>query len=224
MPTRNLPARLCRYYSFRQPEWVKPIFTENRIFFPCAKDFNDPFDSQLRCSASGTDDEKIEWIASKIKKRNPNLTRNERLDQAQRLLAARPKEALQQSVDEMVDMAARNFGVLSMSSKNDDLLMWAHYADKHQGFCLEFDTHYDFFGGAVQVRYEEKYLKQNFFRRSTDEVTLAHSTKGKPLAIRGRVAHFRPANQRSGIRAGQSNVSSGIFGRRHIRPTNDERE
>ncbi len=32
------------------------------------------------------------------------------------------------------------FGVLCFSTVNDNLLMWAHYADSHKGFVLEFDT------------------------------------------------------------------------------------
>ena len=30
-------------------------------------------------------------------------------------------------------------GVLSLSEKKDDILMWGHYADGHKGYCLEFD-------------------------------------------------------------------------------------
>lgn len=29
-------------------------------------------------------------------------------------------------------------GVFSMSEKNDDILMWSHYADGHKGICVEF--------------------------------------------------------------------------------------
>lgn len=32
-----------------------------------------------------------------------------------------------------------NFGVICLSDKNDDLLMWAHYADHHRGLCIGFD-------------------------------------------------------------------------------------
>jgi hypothetical protein len=32
-----------------------------------------------------------------------------------------------------------NFGVICLSDKNDDLLMWAHYGDRHSGLCIGFD-------------------------------------------------------------------------------------
>lgn len=44
-------------------------------------------------------------------------------------------------------------GVVSLSIKNDDLLMWSHYAEGHRGFCLEFDTNYLPFRDAKKVRY-----------------------------------------------------------------------
>lgn len=32
------------------------------------------------------------------------------------------------------------YGIFSMSKKNNDVLMWAHYADSYSGICIEFDT------------------------------------------------------------------------------------
>lgn len=37
------------------------------------------------------------------------------------------------------------FGVLCLTESPDSLLMWAHYADSHKGFVLQFDEHHDFF-------------------------------------------------------------------------------
>ncbi|MBV9575704.1 MAG: DUF2971 domain-containing protein [Gammaproteobacteria bacterium] len=31
-------------------------------------------------------------------------------------------------------------GILSLSSCNDSILMWSHYADFHKGFCIGFKT------------------------------------------------------------------------------------
>jgi Protein of unknown function (DUF2971) len=32
----------------------------------------------------------------------------------------------------------QSVGILSLSRVNDDILMWAHYADSHKGFCIEY--------------------------------------------------------------------------------------
>ena len=35
---------------------------------------------------------------------------------------------------------ARKFGIVSLSMKPDDILMWSHYSNGHSGFCIGFDS------------------------------------------------------------------------------------
>jgi tetratricopeptide (TPR) repeat protein len=42
----------------------------------------------------------------------------------------------------------QKIGILSLTEKWDNLLMWAHYADQHRGFVLEFDRSDEFFNRA----------------------------------------------------------------------------
>ncbi|WP_462168692.1 DUF2971 domain-containing protein [Pseudoalteromonas lipolytica] len=44
-----------------------------------------------------------------------------------------------------IDKANTLIGVLSLTEKNDNLLMWSHYACSHKGFCIGFDTNSSFF-------------------------------------------------------------------------------
>ncbi|TNC52023.1 DUF2971 domain-containing protein [Rubellimicrobium rubrum] len=44
------------------------------------------------------------------------------------------------------------FGVLSLSSTHDNLLMWAHYAQDHTGFVVELDSSHSFFHGEELVQ------------------------------------------------------------------------
>lgn len=39
----------------------------------------------------------------------------------------------------------QSIGVLSLSQKLDDILMWAHYAQNNKGFVIEFDANHRFF-------------------------------------------------------------------------------
>ena len=32
-----------------------------------------------------------------------------------------------------------DYGIACFTTKNDNTLLWSHYADEHQGICLEFD-------------------------------------------------------------------------------------
>ena len=40
------------------------------------------------------------------------------------------------------------YGILSMTERIDNLLMWSHYADSHTGFVIGFDPSHDFFDGT----------------------------------------------------------------------------
>lgn len=41
-------------------------------------------------------------------------------------------------------------GVLCFTTKEDNLLMWAHYANNHAGICIEFDRSAEFFNGQYK--------------------------------------------------------------------------
>ncbi len=65
------------------------------------------------------------------------------------------KEALETSKDR--DRIRKMLGVYCFSEKRDNILMWAHYAKQHTGFCLEFDIDNDFFRPitcAIKVEYD----------------------------------------------------------------------
>ncbi len=66
-------------------------------------------------------------------------------------------------------LTASTFGVLCFSERKDDLLQWAHYADRHKGICLGFDVAEDEKFGPVKYRRERlpfpQKLDQKFMRK-----------------------------------------------------------
>lgn len=60
-------------------------------------------------------------------------------------------EALRRHVPERIN---KRLGVLCLTEKPDNLLMWAHYAQNHQGFVIEFDDTHSFFGRPGGFRAE----------------------------------------------------------------------
>lgn len=47
-------------------------------------------------------------------------------------------------------------GVLSLTERPDDMLMWAHYANSHRGYCLELDATIQPLSLAYRVHYAEQ--------------------------------------------------------------------
>lgn len=59
-----------------------------------------------------------------------------------------------------------SLGVTCFSKLENNLLMWTHYSDSHQGVCLKFDilADTDFFMTPIHVLYEREYPKFNYIR------------------------------------------------------------
>ena len=65
---------------------------------------------------------------------------------------------------------ATNIGLCCLSTTNTNILMWSHYAQEHQGYCLEFvasDTT-PFFGEAQKVSYATDFPVINYFNTPRD--------------------------------------------------------
>jgi hypothetical protein len=83
----------------------------NEIYFSKTSDFNDPFDGQVLPDSLLDDLEKMNIDVSNSPLANHN---------------------------DYLKVRLNGFSVFCMSEKNDDILMWSHYADSHKGICFGF--------------------------------------------------------------------------------------
>jgi hypothetical protein len=69
-----------------------------------------------------------------------------------------------------------NFQVSALSEPRDDILMWAHYANDHKGFCLEFklDNDASFKSVYFPVHYQDEY--PNLLQLSQDSHPIVRGT------------------------------------------------
>ena len=52
---------------------------------------------------------------------------------------ANSTQVLHQSFQNIIDMKDQKLGIFSLSKSFTDELLWAHYANSHQGFCIEYE-------------------------------------------------------------------------------------
>jgi hypothetical protein len=79
-----------------------------------------------------------EWI----RKVMADLLKDERLDARDALVAAAQGLFEQQSAEmrrRMREVLRSGYSVLSLSANPSSILMWSHYSNAHQGFCIEYD-------------------------------------------------------------------------------------
>jgi len=152
------PAHLYKY----QPVTARTL--ENlqcrRIWFSAASVFNDPFDCavNVRMKALEADDLKRAWQTLSARGLiAPKLN-------AAFMTDGEPNDLFRDQLEEVistgswrdeVEKARARVGIACLSAKNDDLLMWGHYADGHRGFCLEFDASTEPFSKALAVAYQD---------------------------------------------------------------------
>lgn len=79
------------------------------------------------------------------------------------------------------DVVIKKRGVLSLSKINDNVLMWSHYAQNHEGLALGFDISkdMDLFSIPLKVDYQAEYVELNYFRDRADTIKRNLSTKAQ---------------------------------------------
>jgi hypothetical protein len=128
-----------------------------KIFFSSPLNFNDPYDCALIPNITEPTEEEIEEVREYFLSHN---VPEELKDQFKKYNKQYFKNILIESATNIIKEAAKDFmdkrGVTCFSEKNDDLLMWSHYADKYKGICLEFSTDYSPFDKIHKVIYDKQ--------------------------------------------------------------------
>jgi hypothetical protein len=163
MPTIP-PSRLYKYQ--RVDSYNLANLFKNEFFFRAPSQFNDPYDCALDLQM---DIEKF----SNDKLLQEALTQDPELSEALKIrinetdmesILEGYRHALLESMETMFDdlkgKVRSRLKVTCLSAKNDNMLMWSHYADAGKGFCLEFDSHHPSFEQKVhQVKYVRAFPK-----------------------------------------------------------------
>jgi DUF2971 family protein len=138
----SYPEQLYKYRSWRD-ENHRRLFTHNEIFFASAREFNDPFDTTIPVDFSGgTEDDYLDMAKRVARSGHPERKEREVLWEAREALKKglyRDPENIRKHRLEFQECRFNSFGIFSLSEVPENILMWAHYADSHRGFCVGFD-------------------------------------------------------------------------------------
>lgn len=151
----NNTKRLFHYQDFDKERLEDTLLT-NRIYCSNPIHFNDPWDMKPLIKTLDNERDRSEYIEYL---RNAMINNDISQDVIDKYLNT------PSWVDYMAENSAMThwknfeefFRVYCLTPKSDNLLMWSHYANKHHGICLEFDTDNQVFGGAWEVEYHSEY-------------------------------------------------------------------
>lgn len=141
---------------------------QNYLWFSNPEDFNDPFDCNLQFDFENTPEE-IEAFCKEINEMPENAHR--RMNEGQlrariNELISNPEIFIKNDLDQNIE-ETKKLGICCFSESDRNLLMWSHYADKHQGVCLTFDANCNkdlFLAYPFCVEYLTKFPKINWIK------------------------------------------------------------
>ncbi len=162
---------LYKYFPLRKDNkddlsHVKSVLEENALYFSRLKDFNDPFDClPIYCAPSEDFQCWFEQLSKSGKYKRADL---EIANSNWKKGEATSSQLVETMRSKMQMAISEELGICCFSGKQDNLLMWAHYASFHTGICFEFrrTPNEPFFGKALPIYYKPERPKINIFRRN----------------------------------------------------------
>ena len=139
------PRKLYKYQPFNLYSLVN--LTRRELYFSKPENLNDPYDCDPPFEVTKADrtqnNRKAFFDKVKAYEIGKSVTDGSLFDQIY-LTGGKPNGRFEREyIDNPKPIRAQiseKVGVTCFSERVDNLLLWSHYADKHHGFCLEFDT------------------------------------------------------------------------------------
>jgi hypothetical protein len=180
-----------RLFKYLHPDRVD-VLTGKRIAFSPPKNLNDPFEMKPPMSYAGfmgmssLEDADIDAIfqrsleeyftAEQIHMMDPSTARAFR-SQIKESTAAYIEARLDQMSDGLYEATNRHIGMLCLSERQDDILMWAHYTNSHEGYVIEFDPDHAFFNCKVSDIDELRHLRRVHYSDQRPDLSVESATK-----------------------------------------------
>ena len=145
--TIDYPVKLYKYQSLSTAHTLENI-KKSQIWFSKPALLNDPFDCAIPVVISVTDEEYQELYIMLMQKATSEqgrieveskYTTNGKVNAEFKAHVSKLQSDLSRI---KVDKEFSQMGVACFSEYPESILMWSHYAEGHQGLCLEFDTNY----------------------------------------------------------------------------------
>ena len=143
MPEK-IPPKLFKYQSCT--DYAINNLRNLCLWFSKPGNFNDPFDCDINFNIKGVNEKSIKALFDIAREWNLDKKAfdEQYLNEGQ-INEKFKQDAIDRAIQATNKVKKENWmhiGVACFSEANDNILMWSHYANNHEGFCLEFDTRY----------------------------------------------------------------------------------
>jgi hypothetical protein len=138
---KSLPEIIYKFRNWDDPNH-KRVLENNELFCAPPNLFNDPFDCKIYKNHHllDTPEKKNAYVDASLKDHKDWLVQNKRdINKEKFILRQRLNniDNYQKSHEKIEDKYTEDYmGVVSFSGRWNSILMWSHYANYHQGFCI----------------------------------------------------------------------------------------
>lgn len=162
---------LYKYRDFG--EFTDKIIEKSEFYFAPPKSFNDPFDCNLSYKQSYSKKE-IQEHFDRFITRNTTATKR-----SLKKYFGGNARTYAKKCNELNNKLLDSAGILSLSTDNQNITMWSHYANNHKGLAFELDVteDYDFFSLYGVVEYTDNYEILSYAKDNRDELSKLFLTK-----------------------------------------------
>lgn len=185
----QIPEHLYMYSSI---DSAKKILENSQLWMSSFDSFNDPFEFSFTLNNDYTKEEFTKWFCNASKTDNRMIARN----------LFSNKEKVDNTIKKVIQKTLKGYGIKCFTTNYDNLLMWAHYANNHEGVCFKFDIQkdVDFFQDLLQVVYDDTYTQLNYIKsqNNTAEI-LRHKSEAWKYEEEWRVLKLGKAKQLVGF-------------------------
>ena len=155
----NRPAYFYKYKFIDEScqEHSERIFTHDELYLSSFTDFNDSFDCTFRPTFEGSKYDKAKFAQIAVRNDGGRLKRKELREKVREELPQFDDPDFRNGVRNSMMREMKKWGICCFSAVRDNILMWSHYANKHQGFCLEFANERNDERFGVELRDDGQY-------------------------------------------------------------------
>lgn len=160
------PRYLYKYWNIKS---ALRFLGNHNIKFSRYDEFNDPFECAFHLYGNYSDKEAVEYVL-----KNQNLENNE---QARYIASTFSSNDIKNLVNDTIKgEILSSMGMFCLTETPDNLLMWVHYAEEHEGVCIKFDLLNDpyTFSSLVKMNYSSGFMNIDLLKPEKDVVELLH--------------------------------------------------
>lgn len=163
----DLPKKLYKYRSWPDP-YTEDILINNRLYMSSANDFNDPFEGSIPLDYSGSVDELLLRYIKGYKEIEGHDFPPAQIEKIKAAISMRTEAELKSFGTMELEELKKRFGICSLSSNKNSILMWSHYAQNHTGICIGIEGLEN--NVVKKVFYETKYPAAKYIKHTPREI------------------------------------------------------